>query len=74
MVAVVEVDDRVPAGALVARRAQAVERHRVRGRDRALLLEEAADHPLLHRVENGEAAGAIGLSSMAGTIRLAAAP
>ena len=46
-----EVQDRVPARGLVARRAQPVERHGVGVRDRALLLEEAADDPLLHRVQ-----------------------
>ena len=46
-----EGDDGVATGGLVAGGAQAVERHRIGVGDGALLLEEAPDHPLLDGVE-----------------------
>ena len=51
----VEVERRLSAAALVARGAQGVQGHRVRRGDRPLLLQQAAHHPLLDRIEGGEA-------------------
>jgi hypothetical protein len=48
----VEVDDRLPVARLVAGGSQRVGRERVRSRHRRLLLQQAAEDALIHRVEN----------------------